>query len=398
MKKKLLFIIIIVVIIIASFFIYFKYKNQKTDSDSILRLNFFPFGENNQDNNKPNNLVKNITDDLNNPREELYRVGDFEIAGFDVININNKYSVIFSDKKNGNIYSWSLENRELSRLSNSTILTPINTQVVTDKDQMVVIIKSVLAKNPLYSYIKMPIETIELKNKNTENIRPITLPPSYKLVKTSSSTAFSLEIFNDGVGIFSTKPGFTQKEQIFTSPFTDWVISPTSENTLFLTNKPSKQVSGFSYKIEPNNKLVSILKNLPGLIILPSPDGKKILYSFAVGQGIETRVYDLITKNTVKILKPTLVDKCDWMDDSQYIICAIPKKVPVASYPDDWYKGIVSFNDDIMAIDINNTLNVDLSLKTGGMDVGLIKEEDEGRLIIFQNKNDNSLWVNEFND
>ena len=93
----------------------------------------------------------------------------------------------------------------------------------------------------------------------------------------------------------------------------------------------------------------------------------------------------------------TLPEKCAWGRGSLTLFCAVPKFAPGALYPDSWYRGEISFNDDIWKIDIetgSGAVILEPGAVPGGevMDgIKLSLDENESYLF-FVNKGDSSLW------
>ena len=73
------------------------------------------------------------------------------------------------------------------------------------------------------------------------------------------------------------------------------------------------------------------------------------------------------------------------------IYCGVPNLIPHLDYPDEWYQGIVSFNDSIWKVNIS-TGEISLLLEETNTDIikpFLSPNED---YFIFINKKDNTLW------
>ena len=94
----------------------------------------------------------------------------------------------------------------------------------------------------------------------------------------------------------------------------------------------------------------------------------------------------------------SLADKCAWSENTKdFVYCAVPKSLPDGVYPDDWYKGTVSTNDQIEKINYLESylfLLSDLSREAGeNIDVENIKVSKDAKYLIFNNKLDQSLWL-----
>lgn len=186
-----------------------------------------------------------------------------------------------------------------------------------------------------------------------------------------------------------------KKVQVFNSIFTEWNSFWPTNNIITLTTKPSGSVLGYMYMIDVAKKsFTQVLGNVPGLTTLMSPNGKLVLVG---NNDLSLYVYNTDTKiyNTVGV--KTLPEKCVWSNTSESIYCAVPVAIDGATYPDDWYRGEVSFSDQIWKISLrdgNTTMLADPFLIPGGEDMDGIKlglSADENYLF-FVNKKDSYLW------
>jgi hypothetical protein len=102
--------------------------------------------------------------------------------------------------------------------------------------------------------------------------------------------------------------------------------------------------------------------------------------------------WDDIEKTKTEFSLKTLPEKCIWSEvDVNKIYCAVPKNLPTANYPDDWYKGLVSFDDNLWQID-TLTGETTLLLNQFGFDIINIFKTKNEDFLFFQNKKDGTLW------
>ncbi len=72
--------------------------------------------------------------------------------------------------------------------------------------------------------------------------------------------------------------------------------------------------------------------------------------------------------------------------------CAIPRNLTLRNLPDNWYKGIASFSDDIWRINLE-TNEAELVMElTENIDVVNMKINETGDYLAFLNKKDMTLW------
>jgi hypothetical protein len=93
----------------------------------------------------------------------------------------------------------------------------------------------------------------------------------------------------------------------------------------------------------------------------------------------------------------TLSDKCVWSKKFKTTVyCAVPQSIPRGTYPDDWYRGTVSFSDNLWKIDaasMETDLILNPSFEGGGdMDMTRLDIDGNDEHLIFLDKNDLSLW------
>ena len=92
----------------------------------------------------------------------------------------------------------------------------------------------------------------------------------------------------------------------------------------------------------------------------------------------------------------TLPEKCVWSKTNENVVyCGVPKNIIGSKYPDSWYKGIISFNDDIYRIDldVNSKRKIVVTGQPDGLDAtGLILSTNEDYLSLI-NKKDGKIWT-----
>ena len=414
MSKRTFWIIVIVGILIAIGIVLFVFKSPKTPSDSLIDKvdEFMPFG-----NNKPSNIPKgqeqttgdqgqNVTNETTGevkiPRLRL--VSSMPISGattFEKIKVDGelKTSVTiarYMARENGNVFEKSMDDF-IERTISKTIIPKIN-ETFWGVDGSVALVRYL--KNdigPIQTFIGIvPKEIVGGDSKTDmrgdfmeENILGVT-------VKNDGLKSFHLlRHINGVVGILmdlQTK----KKTQVFDSAFSEWIPQWAGSKNIFLTTKPSYDVPGFLYDLNIDTESFSkVLSGINGLTTNVSPDKKSLLYS---NNQLELRVLDLATKESKSLGIKTLPEKCQWSSDSVKAYCLVPKSIPATlNYPDDWYLGMISFNDNIFELDIKS--NSGVLLPTGSVlakksidGINPILDKD-GHFLFFTNKIDGYLWA-----
>jgi hypothetical protein len=186
------------------------------------------------------------------------------------------------------------------------------------------------------------------------------------------------------------------EKRVFSSEFSEWLPN-FSTNGIFLTTKASSFVEGYTYFQPLSGTVFSrITGNKNGLTSLSSPDGSKLLY----GIGPSLYILDVKTGSSLFVQGVRgLPEKCVWNTKSTGIYCSFIVSGNTTNLPDEWYKGKVSFEDQLGYIDpltgsvdmfkTMRALSGDSSLSLDATNIQISQDES---LLLFINKKDGSLW------
>ena len=243
----------------------------------------------------------------------------------------------------------------------------------------------------------LPKEYLGADPSTVNDIKGSFLPDNIKDISFSPDASKIFYLFNNGNDMIGTTLSFldNKKVQIFDSPFTEWLSQWPSNNIITFSTKPSANIPGYMYSTDGTGKnLTKVLGDINGLTTLTSPSGKLILYG---DNNLSLNIYHTDTRNSDVLGLKTLPEKCVWGSVSDVIYCAVPKSIDIGQYPDTWYQGEVSFNDQIWKIDVktgNTTLIIDPATITGGQEIdGTKLALDQGEnYLFFVNKKDSFLW------
>jgi len=222
-----------------------------------------------------------------------------------------------------------------------------------------------------------------------ENIADLSIAPDggsiFYLVSPSSDKTTGI--------ILSLKDN--KKTTVFESSFTEWLTQFISSKFIGITTKATNQLPTFVYLLNTTTKTYEkILGDINGGTASFSPDAKKLAYNTS---SLELNLYDTETKSTKNLGVNTLAEKCSW-GTNEIIYCAVPKSESISgSQPDDWYQGLVSFNDSFWKIDTKSGTTTVLfdpkDLVGTEIDGVNLKLDENHNYLFFTNKKDNSIWV-----
>ncbi|MCK9344722.1 MAG: hypothetical protein M0P64_01195 [Candidatus Pacebacteria bacterium] len=224
------------------------------------------------------------------------------------------------------------------------------------------------------------------------------LPDSIPFMATAEDGTNGLFYLAEKDGTFTTFQNLNASK-IFNSVFTEWLPQFPSQKLVTLTSRPSEKVPGHMFFLDPKTKAVTkILGNINGLTTLTSHDGKFVLASESRNGAPELSVYDVTKKTMLPIYLRGLPEKCVWGTKNPTLVyCGVPEALTNASYPDQWYQGVVSFSDSLWEINAE-TLAVrkvftPKDFKAPALDMTNLSLSSDDAYLVFINKLTSTPWV-----
>lgn len=169
----------------------------------------------------------------------------------------------------------------------------------------------------------------------------------------------------------------------FRTPLRDIIVS--WEPEIHITTKASAYLPGAMY----TKDMARIFGSLNGLTM-------KAISGGLVFSGLQNSLLTswIVKGNTtITIDRSVIPEKC--AEYSTKIICAIPKSINADGFPDEWYRGDVSYSDELWSISeegIGERIG-DLETVAGrALDTLSLSNDGNGGLLLIA-KNDQSLWL-----
>lgn len=419
----------------AMLFYYFYQPQSQIEGevqDVNFFANFFPFGDKKPSSTTPStNQPTDISGFEPTTEEEkietkIQKVSSFPIAGFGVF-MKERFKEItppaesvtttpatkttklvapptefaptlrYVERDTGNIYQTFAEKIDERRFS-KTIIPKVHEAYFDNKTESVAMRYLKGDNKTIETFLGLlPKEFLGADSAGINELKGSFLPDNISDMSVSPDSSKMFYIFNTGdsaVGIALNTITNT-KSQIFNSPLTEWLSEWPNSKMITMTTKPSANVPGFMYSINPEKKdFNKVLGDINGLTTLTSKDGKMILYG---DNNLSLKILNVSDNNSNSLSVRGLPEKCVWNSTNESLYCAVPKSITNTVYPDSWYQGEISFSDEIWKIDVKNgnaTIIIDPSSSEGGEEVDAIKlsvDETENYLF-FINKKDSYLW------
>jgi len=408
MSKKAFIIFIVLILAVMGGVGWYFFKQSTTpptiaDQDTENPSDLFPFGK------KPvestGGLVTDTTGDIGDTTIDLG--GDFAdilprlrqistvpTAGAVAWNIGSTTIFRYIDRATGHIYDATSNNLDVKKISNTTIPKIYEALWASDGSKLLIryikddstVIRTFYAKIATTTKPEQAIEGIFL----TDGIREISVSGNkmFYMSETPSSTN----------GVLANLDG-SGRSNPFNSSFSDWRSSLSSQTSAVIFTRPSSASLGSAYTLNLTNGVYSkIPLDLNGIVALGNSDNSRVLVSAIQNKGVVTIAYDVKKDALENLSVQTIADKCVWsLKNKNIVFCAVPQFVPNGSYPDDWYKGKISFSDSLWKIDVVSGETKDLldpEIETGiSMDMIKLSVNKEETFLLFTNKKDMTVWA-----
>ncbi|MDB5204005.1 MAG: seg [Candidatus Taylorbacteria bacterium] len=440
MNRKVILALTLAIILAIASMLYFYFSKTPTSNNTTggFFKSLLPFGSNNTSSNNASDTPLIIgggsNSDGTNTLKSLPRLRHYttEPTAGDIITEKDKdviqdrvkttikeTSLRYMDRATGHMYDIATNAETAKKISNTTIpkvyeatFTPggdslvarfldanenILTYFITLKDKKAsVATTSVKIATSTADTVAAKQASAALQFKDvtgtylTQNIRELALGASGKKILQL--------VYGSNGGIISTlDTNVLKPKTVLASPLREWLLSYPTDTKAIITTKPSGTTYGYSYILNiATGSMTKLVGNILGMTVLPNTD----LSSYLVGYASETLKLSVLNSKDSSLSGlsiNTLPEKCVWSNVSTSIVyCAVPKSIPRAVYPDDWYKGKMSFNDSLWKINVKTgetNLISNLSIESSQIiDATNLQISSTDKYLTFINKRDLTLW------
>ena len=142
----------------------------------------------------------------------------------------------------------------------------------------------------------------------------------------TKNIVFLLKTTSGSAGI-SMKSDGTSKKQLFSSPFSEWLLD-WNQGGLMITTKANADTPGYLYNVFITGVFQKLLGGVNGLTTKMSPDGTEILYSSSGGGTFNLHIKNLKNGADINTGLQTFPEKCVWASDNATVYCGAGITVP----------------------------------------------------------------------
>lgn len=303
-----------------------------------------------------------------------------------IVTVPEETEVRYIDRQSGNVYSFRIHERVMTRLSNKTLPGIEEANWSLDGSRAFVrFLEDVGDGQERISTFMLPAngEGGYFLEQDIEQV----LVASTSIVMRTESTG--------GSSIAAASIDGTGARALFSSSLRAIRLAFFGSTNFIATTKASASLDGYSFSIDRAGSFTRLLGPLAGLTTLASPDANRLLYTYSDRGRLVTQVLSLTDRTSVPLPLATLPEKCVWSRDSATLYCGVPTAL-TGALPDEWYQGVRPFSDRIWKIDLATrvaTLVFDpVQLADTQIDAISLTIDSANDVLIFMNKTDGSLW------
>jgi hypothetical protein len=311
------------------------------------------------------------------------------VIGFGEKIENNESIMLYAEAGIGHVYAINLNTGTETRLSNITIINSQSAQF--SPDGQYVAIRSGYGSQNTIKLLTLAGENSATEETLSQSIVDFTFSDSNELLFT--------EYTNSGLIGRSLNPISKVVRNIFSVPFQSATIAWNTDGTAphYVYPKSSTKLPGFLYSLK-SGAVTRIDASGYGLNALAN--SKYIVYTRTVGQGVQSRTISLNSSESLALTVIAEPSKCVISKkDTDAMYCGYEKQTLRTEFPDNWYKGSVSFSDSLWEVSLSQGYSSQLinPATAVGREIDIINIDisTDGGVLYFNNKNDNTLWLYE---
>ena len=328
----------------------------------------------------------------------LWQVTEKEIAGAGWVKraTSSDSTLWHVRKENGHVYRSSEESREPERIINTTIPRVREALIAPDGGFVI------------YRYLEEETIKTYLGNVTTstggdtsfeldggflpDNISSLSISPD-------GNQVFYLQpVGGETAGVVYT-PQTEERTVIYRSSINEWRTSWPQPSEIMLTTAPARDVSGFSYSLNPNTGSRTKITDGDGLTATESTFGNEdYIFSGTYSEAgtYSGRIFSETDKELTILSPETLAEKCSWANGAAALFCGIPDQT-INQPLKNWYQGRFFFTDQLYLFNPQQQTQAPLfsdeQLEKGPFDITNISIDTDFNLLSFTNKRDGSLWA-----
>lgn len=326
----------------------------------------------------------------------LRRIHPRPVAGADFVSDGGRTLVHFTELGTGHLYAYDPLVGTSTRLSGTTVPRTIDA-TWSPSGAHVVLTTQGDAGSVRHSLVTLVQTDSGTTTASTSPSGPAHIE-TIELDRTAENIAFSA----DGAALYFTLPtsagstGYAYdpdsgaRETRFTSPIRDlrvvWGVNPLAYAS------PSATADGYAFYPETGERIAGGLRGL-----MLTTTGDRPVLTYTGDDGLISRAGAV---DGTRLSLAVFPEKCVANALVPHILwCAAPSALPSGTYPDAWYQGVLTLEDELWQLNTVTGSATLLSIPTEDAGVAVdatdLTVSDAGDALVFINKRDGGLWFQE---
>ncbi len=290
--------------------------------------------------------------------------------------------ILYTEQGTGHVYMINLDDGKETLVNGTTLAQ--STEAVFSADGSYVAITSYKSSGNTVA-----VEKVSMEGGEKEGIMLPIGATEVAFGKASNTVMYLLKEKGGAVG-YSYNLLKQSSARLFSIPLRDVRVLWGTPTYVYTT--PTARAVGFIYRME-GSTLSYVTEGGYALMGLPYSGG--VAVSKIDNEDVQSFTVPL-KGELVNFPVSLIPEKC--VSFIKIFYCASPnKRIDTATFPDSWYKGVISYSDILWLIDSTTgnatVLSNFLSESGREVDVSKIGIDDAGKRLYFVNKNDNTLWM-----
>ncbi|MCA9354100.1 MAG: hypothetical protein KC877_01120 [Candidatus Kaiserbacteria bacterium] len=386
MKRPILIIIgAILVFILLAVWVYILFFGKPSGGDDTFNnLNFGDTTDTTVVTPQPTTETPVV--DVTGP-ERLRQLTTEPTAGFQIVqqDASSTPMVYYIEAGTGHIFTISLADGEEERISGTTI-PGARTAAMTPNGKHVIVQSGTTGE--------VIIGSFSTSSNGLQNVGLEGMVTSF--AATINNTFLYATKVSSGVQTYEYDPISHTSAQLFTIPFREAAIKwgETADSVHYVYPKASSQLEGLVYEVR-NGKVTRL--PIDGYGLTAYGNGSAVIVSKLFG-GKTYQSYLYTPQTGLKNLPiTTLTEKCTSYHTHSSFVCAAGTTQLDATLPDNWYKGVTTFADDLWKItpSLNSAERISSIRSESGreLDITTLVVSMSDDILLFLNKKDQTLWL-----
>lgn len=403
MKKSwFVAIVIFLTLLLLGIGLYFFFPSFKKITDTVIPGDsplFGTIGDTDSNNNQNNNNIGSstpVTETPETPTEEqvgykAFKIGDYSVSSIQPLDFKTGTSststlIVSVGKGSGVVRLYDPKTEVTSMVGSISVPNIITSEFTQDGTYVVVQSQEVDT-----------VRTVVLKSTPRTPTEERFFSPVYSSSNVTNffvekNIVYFIEKTKSGSELYEYIPSTNKRTLLYRGLFSD-IYGYARGTDVFIGTKPAANTQGFIFKINKELGLLEKIVSGNALVGIPSLNGDIILTAEYFRNGSQTNLINVNSKEPISVAINTFKEKCVPKTSTRtFIFCGATRSLG-ENFPDIWYMGKTSLNDELYLIDSESGSLSTLTVTDEPVDVIHPQSSQYSGIITFINKKNSNPWI-----